>query len=97
MRFRAYESRAVPIEREKESTMSIDNAAPKTTDAVDAPHPWRVEDHNSERHGYLSIVDATGRRICDFFPYAGRGGRGRDATMVIAEHIVEVMNGQQVI
>ena len=56
---------------------------------TDAPHPWRLEDHGSERWGYLSIVDATGNRICAFFPHAGQGGRGREATLALAVKILE--------
>ena len=60
-----------------------------TNHTPDAPHPWRIEDHNSERYGYLSIVDATGNRVCDFFPHAGKGGRGRDKTLALARQIIE--------
>lgn len=66
--------------------MQDDQAASQTSVA---PHPWRIEDHDSERWGYLSIVDATGNRICDFFPHAGKGGRGRDATLALARQIIE--------
>jgi hypothetical protein len=61
--------------------------ADQTTDL--APHPWRIEDHNSERYGYLSIVDARGNKICDFFPHAGKGGRGPEATLALARQIIE--------
>jgi hypothetical protein len=54
-----------------------------------APHPWRIEDHDGERWGYLSIVDATGNRICDFFPKAGKGGRGYPATLALARQLIE--------
>jgi hypothetical protein len=57
-----------------------------------APHPWRIEDCTTERHGgsgYISIVDASGNRICDFFPYAGVGGRGMDMTLALARQIIE--------
>jgi len=59
--------------------------------ADQAPHPWRIEDHTTERYGgggYFSIVDATGNRICDFFPFAGNGGRGKDATLDLARQII---------
>lgn len=61
----------------------------KTTDP--APHPWRIEDYTSEARGgrgYFSLVDATGNRICDFFPFAGAGGRGKEVTMAIARQII---------
>jgi hypothetical protein len=73
-------------------------STPKTTtdelDRTDAPHPWRIETHGSERWGYLSIVDATGNRVCDLFPYAAVGGRGKEATMAIARQIVERANAE---
>jgi len=34
-------------------------------------------------------VDASGNRICDFFPYAGVGGRGMDMTLALARQIIE--------
>jgi hypothetical protein len=58
----------------------------ETTDL--APHPWRIEDHNSQRYGYLSIVDARGNKICDFFPHA-LAGRGPDVTLALAQKIIE--------
>jgi hypothetical protein len=61
----------------------------KTTDA---PHPWSIEDHTDERHGgrgYLSIVDAAGNRICDFFPWAAKGGRGLEATLRLARLVLQ--------
>lgn len=60
----------------------------ETTDP--APHPWRIEEPVSPRQskGYFSIVDAAGNRICDFFPFAGKGGRGWDATIEIAQQII---------
>jgi hypothetical protein len=61
---------------------------PETTDDW-APHPWRIQDHDSERYGYLSIVDADGNKVCDFFPNAAKGGRGRRATLAIAVKILE--------
>jgi hypothetical protein len=61
----------------------------------DAPHPWRLEEHNIQSHGYLSIVDATGNKICDFFPFAGRGGRGRNATLALARKILEWANARE--
>jgi hypothetical protein len=54
-----------------------------------APHPWRIADHTTDRGGYLSIVDANLNRICDFFPFAGQGGRGKEATMALARQIIE--------
>jgi hypothetical protein len=57
-----------------------------------APHPWRIADHTTERYGgrgYLSIVDANLNRICDFFPFAGEGGRGKEATLALARQIIE--------
>jgi hypothetical protein len=58
-----------------------------------APHPWRIADHTVERHGveggYLTIVDANLNRICDFFPFAGEGGRGKAATLALAQQIVD--------
>jgi hypothetical protein len=55
-----------------------------------APHPWDIEDHTATRRaGYFSIVDADGNRICDFFPFAGKGGRGKGATLAIARQIIE--------
>ncbi len=66
----------------------------QTTGSTDAPHPWRIEDHDSERWGYLSIVDATGNRVCDFFPHAGvGGGLGREATLALATKILEWERG----
>jgi hypothetical protein len=64
-----------------------------------APHPWRIDDRTVERHGieggYISIVDATGNRVCDFFPFAGQGGRGKEATLALAQQILnwEQTNG----
>jgi hypothetical protein len=54
-----------------------------------APHPWRIADHTSKNGGYLSIVDGNLNRICDFFPFAGQGGRGKEATLALAEQIIE--------
>ena len=58
-----------------------------------APHPWRIADHTTEHHGggggYLSIVDANLNRICDFFPFAGAGGRGKEQTLALARQIIE--------
>jgi hypothetical protein len=54
-----------------------------------APHPWQIADHTSKNGGYLSIVDATLNRICDFFPFAGQGGRGKEATLALARQILE--------
>jgi uncharacterized protein YcgI (DUF1989 family) len=54
-----------------------------------APRPWRVEAPNKQ---HLQIVDAAGNPVCDFFPFAGKGGRGWDATRVIADQIVERTN-----
>jgi hypothetical protein len=61
------------------------------TDA--APHPWRIEDHDSERYGYLSIVDALGNKICDFFPHAAPGGRGPEITLKLARQIISWERG----
>ncbi len=40
-------------------------------------------------YGFLSIVDATGNPICDFFPHAKEGGRGYAATLNLARQIIE--------
>ncbi len=63
-----------------------------------APQPWRIEDHTTDHYGgggYLSIVDATGNRICDFFPFAHPDGRGKEATLALAQQILnwEQTNG----
>ncbi len=58
-----------------------------TTEA--APLPWRIEEPNRQ---YFSIVDAAGNRICDFFPFAVRGGRGRTTTLFIAQKIIDMAN-----
>lgn len=52
----------------------------------DAPGPWRIAEPNKH---YFSIVDAAGREICDFFPYADKHGRGWEETVEIAKQIVE--------
>ncbi len=54
-----------------------------------APRPWRIEEPNKH---YFCIVDATGNRICDFFPFAAKGGRGREMTLAIAEMILHRAN-----
>ncbi len=57
-----------------------------------APHPWRIADHTTDHYGgggYLSIVDANLNCICDFFPFATQGGRGKEATMALARQIIE--------
>jgi hypothetical protein len=54
---------------------------------INAPHPWRIEHY--EPYGYLSIVDATGNTICEFFPYRPKGGRGREATLALAEYVLQ--------
>ncbi len=57
-----------------------------------APHPWRIADHTTNRVGYLSIVDGNLNRICDFFPFAGQGGRGKEATLALAQQILDWSN-----
>ena len=42
---------------------------------------------------YVIGVSADGNRICDLFPYAGVGGRGKEATLALAHKIVEAVNG----
>jgi hypothetical protein len=55
-----------------------------------APRPWRIVDHTTDRGGgYFSIVDANLNRICDFFPFAARDGRGKEATLALARQIIE--------
>ncbi len=50
-----------------------------------APHPWRIADHTTNRVGYLN-------RICDFFPFAAEGGRGKEATLALAQQILDWSN-----
>ena len=70
--------------------MQDDRRAPQTTEIHEwAPLPWRLEAPNKK---YMQIVDAAGNPVCDFFPFAGRGGRGWDATHQIATQIVERAN-----
>lgn len=57
-----------------------------------APHPWRIADHTTDRYGgggYVTIVDANLNRVCDFFPFAALGGRGKEATLALARLIIE--------
>ena len=56
---------------------------------MSAPLPWKAQAANKY---YLQILDASGVPVCDFFPFAVYG-RGWDATMAIAQQIVEMMNG----
>jgi hypothetical protein len=51
--------------------------------------PWIIKRENQY---WFSIVDATGTRICDFFPVAS-GGRGWDATLEIAGQIIRWSRG----
>jgi hypothetical protein len=70
----------------------IDLASRRRRIAEIAPGQWRIADHTTDRYGgggYLSIVDATGNRVCDFFPFANQGGRGKEATLVLARQIIE--------
>jgi hypothetical protein len=55
---------------------------------INAPHPWRIVDHTGKGHGYISIVDDADIKICDLFPFAGKSGRGKEATMALAETII---------
>jgi uncharacterized protein YcgI (DUF1989 family) len=50
-----------------------------------APRPWRVASPNKQ---YMQIVDANGNPVCDFFPFARKGGRGWQQTEAIAQQIV---------
>jgi hypothetical protein len=62
------------------------------TEQIDpAPLPWKIVDHTRDknrRSGWISIVDADLNTVCDFFPYAAKGGRGHDATMALARQIL---------
>jgi len=74
----------------------MENSKLETTDPdwrpdASSPAPWRIKEPNKH---YIQIVDATGNRICDFFPFAANGGRGWIATMAVAKLIVETMNGR---
>jgi uncharacterized protein YcgI (DUF1989 family) len=79
-----------------------ENAKPETTDlgglspdhidralVAEVPLPWRVVAPNKQ---YIQIVDAGGNRVCDFFPFAQKGGRGWDRTQAIADQIVRWAN-----
>jgi hypothetical protein len=54
-----------------------------------APRPWRLDAPNQR---YMQIVDANGNPICDFFPFAAKGGRGWQLTKAVAELILEHVN-----
>jgi hypothetical protein len=56
---------------------------------MSAPRPWKAQAPNKY---YLQIVDAEGIPVCEFFPFARYGGRGWNATLAIAQQIVETMN-----
>lgn len=54
------------------------------------PAPWRVEDHmGREKKGWVSVVDADGRRICDLFPSA-REGQGPEWALKMAARIARL-------
>jgi hypothetical protein len=65
--------------------MSMSDEKPPESTTTQAPGPWHIEEPNKH---YFQIVDATGNRICEFFPFAGNGGRGWEVSMEIARQII---------
>jgi hypothetical protein len=66
-------------------------------EAIEAPLPWAVVDHtllipSGRRVGCISIVDAAEQNVAELFPFAGKGGRGYEATLALAELMVAAVN-----
>lgn len=60
---------------------------------------WKIQDQTNNGKGYIRILDAEGKTVCDIFPFGARGGCGIEVarqnakTIIAADRMFDALKG----